>query len=161
MHRLILLAAEADGGWIKSTVDSVAYAIDKFGWPGAIIVAALIGLIWYARTYGPDHKKEIQARGELIGLMIQHVPKQTETLGTLSELVKEGRTKDSDVIREVAGARSDIDNLAAAIVTHGCPDSREVLAARLAPHVDRVKQRELEAAKHRPEAPPGFIESVQ
>lgn len=135
-----MLLAE-DTGWIKSTIDAFAYAITALGWPGLLIFLAILGLIWYARKFGDAHHQEIKSRSTLIDIMAEHVPKQTETLGTLSALVAESRQKDSDVIREVVASHSKIDDLASAMVEHGCPDSKEVLAARLSQYLDRSQKR--------------------
>ena len=43
---------------------------------------------------------------ELVTTLKEQVPKQTETLGTLSELVRESRDHGSDIVREVANTKA-------------------------------------------------------
>lgn len=114
------------------------------------------GIGWYFREVWKANKErsDLLAKHEidraarrsfkeetLLDVMAEHVPKQTQTLGTLSELVRESRQKDSDVLREVMVSQVKIDELGSALVEHGCPDSKEVMAARLSPYVDRAQKR--------------------
>lgn len=144
----LLAQAPAEVSWAKDLIET-------FGWPGAILIGFALLAVWYIRTYGPDHKAEITARTNLLRVMGEHVPKQTETLGTLSELMTDSKQIGSDIKRDLASAHAKIGDLAEALVEHGCPDSKEMMQARLAAHLPRIAKRE-EEMKRRPDAPPGF-----
>lgn len=145
----LLAQAPTEISWAKD-------AIDTFGWPGAILIAFALVAWWYVRTYGPDHKEEIKERTKLLKIMGEHVPKQTETLGALSELMTDSRQIGSDVKRDLSSVHAKIGDLAEALVEHGCPDAKEIMAARLAQHIPKVANRQEEMQKRRPDAPPGF-----
>lgn len=66
----------------------------------------------------------------------------------------------SDIKRDLAEVHHKIGILAQAQIEYGCPDSKEQRAAALMPYAAKVAQR-AEDMKHRPDAPPGFIQSVQ
>lgn len=145
---LLIAQAASEVSFVKSLIDS-------FGWPGAILIGFALIAWWYVRTYGPDHKEEIKERTKLLRVMNEHVPKQTETLGTLSELMTDSRQLGSDIKRDLSTAHAKIGDLAQAIVEHGCPDAKEMMQARLAAHLPRVMQRQEEVKKH-PDSPGGL-----
>lgn len=132
-----LLLAEAETGWLRSTIDAIKYALDAFGWPGAIIVLALLGAIWYVRKYGDDHKKEIAARTGLLAVMTEHVPKQSDTL---SVIAKNG----TEMVHHFGNLTEKVDRVEKAVIAGACPERQELVKAHL----------------HRPDAPQGFMEGL-
>lgn len=149
-----MIFAEVTDGWVKSTIDSAKYVVESFGWPGAIVLLAILGIVWYVRKYGDDHKAEIKARTAVLIGMADHMPKElqcrTDTVRVLEKLSE----KSSDVVRTVATVAAkisevedSIDHLAMAQIEHACPETKKVMAAQLSPHVDRYKKRKEESGK--------------
>ena len=139
----MLFAAE-DGSWVKSAIDTAKYIIDSFGWPGAIVILAIIGIIWYVRTYGEDHKKEIVARTAVLVGMAEHAPKQLQCNNDTVRVLEKLSEKSSDVVRTLTRLEAGQDDLAKAVVAGACPERVEVVNAHLKDHLDRVNKRKEE-----------------
>lgn len=124
------LLAQLDAAWFERFVD-------RFGLPAGALVAIGVFLYWAARYFGPDVKDSIRAHKTLVTTLSETVPTLAENAKSQTELIREGRRIDSDIVREISGVKEHIGDLADAVAKNSCPERQE----NMQQHAERIKRR--------------------
>lgn len=103
----MMLADMTAWDFLSTNWGSVAILLTAVG-GGITAFAGAIGYgIHVAWTFVSDKLNLLVTdHRELVSTLKAQIPKQTETLGTLSELVQESRDRGRDIVREVANTKA-------------------------------------------------------
>lgn len=140
----------------------------------SVAFAAICGGIgmYYREKWKSDRDRADKVADNAIELANEKAKKEAKLLDTLTEefpklalasgdtvrVLEKLSDNGSDVTRDLSAFHAKLDDFASALVEHGCPDSKEILKARLAPHLERVEKRKSDPKPkfHKPDAPEGW-----
>ena len=104
-------------GWdfINDNWGSIVIMLGAVG-TGIMTFGGALGYgIRVAWTFVADQIKIlVNGHGELVTTLKENIPRQTETLGTMSELVRESRDHGSEVINQIKATNAEVQNTKAA-----------------------------------------------